>query len=160
VFNPNKKLKLRVLLPVFLQLALLLNFSKSFRMSRFTLFTLAWKEIFPIIRPVIPPLLTTDHKGTMGRIGVLGGSSDYTGAPFYAADGALKFGCDLSFVFCSKDASIPIKSYSPELMVTAIYDDAKMLSSDQKTVDDEVSAAIYASFTTNTVDRYKKLLIK
>jgi NAD(P)H-hydrate repair Nnr-like enzyme with NAD(P)H-hydrate dehydratase domain len=126
---------------LFLGLVLSLDYSKSFRMSRFTLFTLTWKELFPIIRPVVPPLLTTDHKGSMGRIGVLGGSSDYTGAPFYAADAALKFGCDLSFVYCSKDASVPIKSYSPELMVTAFYDDTKMMSSDQKIIDEEVYTA-------------------
>lgn len=43
------------------------------------------------------------------------------GAPYYAAASALKMGADLSFVFCAKEATIPIKSYSPELMVAAFY---------------------------------------
>lgn len=71
----------------------------------------------------MPPLLETEHKGSMGRIGVIGGSKDFSGAPYYAAVSALKFGADLSWVYCSKSASLPIKSYSPELMVTPFYDD-------------------------------------
>lgn len=57
----------------------------------------------------------------MGRIGVIGGSEDYTGAPFYASKAALLFGADLVFVFCAQEALVPIKSYSPEFMVTALY---------------------------------------
>lgn len=34
----------------------------------------------------------------------------------------MKFGGDLSYVFCSKQSSIPIKSYSPEFMVSSFYD--------------------------------------
>ena len=30
-------------------------------------------------------------------------------------------GGDLAYVFCAKEAAIPIKSYSPELMVTPFY---------------------------------------
>ena len=76
-----------------------------------------------------------------GRIGVIGGSRQYTGAPFYAAMAALKLvssnkacsgdclitwlmhvlcvvqGADLVTVFCAQDAAVAIKSYSPELMV-------------------------------------------
>lgn len=31
------------------------------------------------------------------------------------------FGADLVSVFCANEASIPIKSYSPDLMVTPLY---------------------------------------
>jgi len=48
---------------------------------------------------------------------VIGGSPDYTGAPYYAGAASLKAGADISHVFCYKDAAIPIKSYSPELIV-------------------------------------------
>lgn len=34
-------------------------------------------------------------------------------------------GADLAFVFCAKEAAIPIKSYSPELMVAAFYSEEK-----------------------------------
>lgn len=76
----------------------------------------------------VPPLVSTAYKGQMGRIGVIGGSPDYTGAPYYAAESALKFGADLVFVFCAKEAAIPIKSYSPELMVTPFYEEERILS--------------------------------
>ena len=48
---------------------------------------------------------------------MVGGSIEYTGAPYYAAMASLRAGCDLSFVVCPQDALIPIKSYSPELIV-------------------------------------------
>lgn len=76
-----------------------------------------------IFRSITPALDFSSHKGGHGKIGVLGGSVEYTGAPFYAAQSALKFGADLAFIFCSKFALIPIKSYSPELMVAEAYDD-------------------------------------
>lgn len=70
------------------------------------------------------PVLTNDlHKGQSGRIGVFGGSPDYTGAPYFAAISALKVGADLVHIFCCAGAAIPIKSYSPELMVHPVLDD-------------------------------------
>jgi ATP-dependent NAD(P)H-hydrate dehydratase len=66
---------------------------------------------------LIPALTFASHKGQHGRVGVLGGSLEYTGAPYYAGMSALKAGADLSFVLCTSHAAIPIKSYSPELIV-------------------------------------------
>uniref|UniRef100_M4B3L4 ATP-dependent (S)-NAD(P)H-hydrate dehydratase n=1 Tax=Hyaloperonospora arabidopsidis (strain Emoy2) TaxID=559515 RepID=M4B3L4_HYAAE len=57
------------------------------------------------------------HKGEQGRVGVIGGSFEYTGAPFYAGTSSLKTGADLCHVFCVEEAAIPIKCYSPELIV-------------------------------------------
>ncbi|EJK62079.1 hypothetical protein THAOC_17323 [Thalassiosira oceanica] len=70
---------------------------------------------------LFPPLTSTSHKGSHGRIAVLGGNEKYTGAPYYAANAALHCGVDLATVFCASEASVPIKCYSPELMVQAIY---------------------------------------
>jgi len=42
------------------------------------------------VKQIVPPLNGNRHKGQAGRIGVLGGSRLYTGAPFYAAASALK----------------------------------------------------------------------
>lgn len=81
----------------------------------------AWPVVESLVRMVVPPLSEAGHKGTMGRIGVIGGSADYSGAPYYAAVSALKMGADLSWVYCSEKGSIPIKSYSPELMATPFY---------------------------------------
>jgi NAD(P)H-hydrate repair Nnr-like enzyme with NAD(P)H-hydrate dehydratase domain len=74
-----------------------------------------WSVVESFVRMVVPPLSEVGHKGTMGRIGVIGG------APYDSAVSALKMGADLSWVFCSEKASIPIKGYSPELMVTSFY---------------------------------------
>lgn len=57
------------------------------------------------------------HKGQAGKIGVVGGCSEYTGAPYFAAMSALKMGADLAHVFCAEGAGQVIKSYSPELIV-------------------------------------------
>lgn len=81
----------------------------------------AWPVVESLVKMVVPPLSEAGHKGTMGRIGVIGGSADYCGAPYYAAVSALKMGADLSWVYCSEKGSIPIKSYSPELMATPFY---------------------------------------
>lgn len=67
------------------------------------------------------PLSPTSYKGSSGRVGILGGSARYTGAPYYAGMASLKVGADLAFVFCAEEASIPIKTYSPELMVAPVY---------------------------------------
>lgn len=65
----------------------------------------------------IPKLTCDKHKGNYGRVAVIGGSFEYTGAPYFAAYTALRIGADLSHVFCMKSAGIPIKCYSPELIV-------------------------------------------
>jgi ATP-dependent NAD(P)H-hydrate dehydratase len=53
-----------------------------------------------------------------GKVGVLGGSKEYTGAPFYAALSALRSGADLSHIFTPfSEALIPMKCYSPEIIV-------------------------------------------
>ena len=38
---------------------------------------------------------------------------------------SLKVGADLAFVFCAQEASVPIKCYSPELMVAPVYSAAE-----------------------------------
>lgn len=57
------------------------------------------------------------YKGACGRVAVVGGSLEYTGAPYFAATASLRGGGELAHVFCAEDAAIPIKSYSPELIV-------------------------------------------
>ncbi|KAH0836732.1 Ribokinase-like protein [Lanmaoa asiatica] len=78
------------------------------------------KVIIDQIKQIIPPLNGTLHKGQSGRVGVLGGALDYTGAPFFAAMSALRLGADLSHVICAPTAAQAIKSYSPDLIVHPI----------------------------------------
>lgn len=66
---------------------------------------------------ILPALNHTRHKGQNGKICVIGGSMEYTGAPYYAAISSLKGGGDLAYILCTKSAAIPIKSYSPECIV-------------------------------------------
>lgn len=56
-------------------------------------------------------------KGSCGKIAVIGGSIEYTGAPFFAAISALRLGADLVHVICAPEAAPIIKAYSPELIV-------------------------------------------
>ncbi|KAF4086802.1 hypothetical protein AMELA_G00088530 [Ameiurus melas] len=79
-------------------------------------------DMLPLVKNTIPPLTSKKHKGQDGRVGVIGGCQEYTGAPYFAAISALKIGADLSHVFCTKDAATVIKSYSPELIVHPVLD--------------------------------------
>lgn len=101
-------------------------------------------ELFPRTMDVkfIPKLEQTSdrHKGQMGRIGVFGGSKEYTGAPYFAAISALRCGADLCHVFCATAAAGPIKCYSPELIVHGVVHD----SDDASTRDREHTATASA----------------
>ncbi|KAH9951146.1 Ribokinase-like protein [Amylocystis lapponica] len=78
------------------------------------------KHILDQVKQLIPPLNGSLHKGQSGRVAVLGGALDYTGAPFFASISALRIGADLSHVICSPTAAGAIKSYSPDLIVHPI----------------------------------------
>lgn len=69
------------------------------------------------LKEILPKLDKFKHKGMNGRIGVVGGCYEYTGAPYYSAISMLKGGGDLAHIFCTESAAIPIKSYSPEIIV-------------------------------------------
>lgn len=68
-------------------------------------------------RKCITPLLPHLHKGQNGRVCVVGGCEDYTGAPFFSARATALTGCDMTHVICDQSAATVIKSYSPDLMV-------------------------------------------
>ncbi|WFC98233.1 ATP-dependent NAD(P)H-hydrate dehydratase [Malassezia yamatoensis] len=71
---------------------------------------------------IISPLLPEFHKGQAGRVGILGGCREYTGAPFYASVSSMRLGCDMSFTICAPDAAAALKTYSPDLIVQPILD--------------------------------------
>jgi len=75
------------------------------------------KELLAKVQKMIPPMLESFHKGQLGRVGVIGGSEDYTGAPYFSAMASAKLGCDMSHVICEPGAGAVIKTYSPNLMV-------------------------------------------
>ncbi|XP_061579333.1 ATP-dependent (S)-NAD(P)H-hydrate dehydratase [Cololabis saira] len=80
------------------------------------------EDLLSLVKSIVPPLTSKKHKGQDGRIGIIGGCQDYTGAPYFAAISALKVGADLSHVFCTREAATVIKSYSPELIVHPVLD--------------------------------------
>ncbi|TWU77929.1 hypothetical protein ED733_005307 [Metarhizium rileyi] len=69
------------------------------------------------VRQMVPPMLDKFHKGQLGRVAVIGGSQDYTGAPYFSAMASARLGCDMSHVVCTPAAAAVIKTYSPNLMV-------------------------------------------
>lgn len=74
-------------------------------------------EILSKVYKMVPPMLDKFHKGQLGRVAVIGGSEDYTGAPYFSAMASAKLGCDMSHVICEHSAGMVIKTYSPNLMV-------------------------------------------
>ncbi|EEF45344.1 ATP-dependent (S)-NAD(P)H-hydrate dehydratase [Ricinus communis] len=96
-----------------------------------------------ILRAITPVLDQTKHKGQAGKIAVIGGCREYTGAPYFAAISALKIGADLSHVFCTKDAAPVIKSYSPELIVHPILEESYSIGDgDMKYISGKVVAEV------------------
>ncbi|EAW13887.1 ATP-dependent (S)-NAD(P)H-hydrate dehydratase [Aspergillus clavatus NRRL 1] len=75
------------------------------------------KVLFQKVRKIVPPLVDKFHKGQHGRVAVIGGSLDYTGAPYFSSMASARLGMFLSHVICERSAATVIKSYSPNLMV-------------------------------------------
>ncbi|KAI0987852.1 hypothetical protein GJ496_000802, partial [Pomphorhynchus laevis] len=65
----------------------------------------------------IPLLGRSLHKGQCGRIGIVGGSTEYSGAPYFAGIASLRAGADYVIVMSHAEAAPAIKTYSPELIV-------------------------------------------
>jgi ATP-dependent NAD(P)H-hydrate dehydratase len=78
-----------------------------------------------IASDIVPRFTSAAHKGSHGKVAVVGGSFEYTGAPYYAAISSLKTGADLSWVVCTEPAGTPIKSYCPELIVLPALPDSR-----------------------------------
>ncbi|KAF8561210.1 hypothetical protein P879_09956 [Paragonimus westermani] len=70
-----------------------------------------------LLREFIPPISSSKHKGEMGRLVVVGGSKEYTGAPYFSGISALHCGADLVHIICADAAANVIKTYSPDLIV-------------------------------------------
>ncbi|EEA06691.1 carbohydrate kinase domain-containing protein, putative [Cryptosporidium muris RN66] len=74
-------------------------------------------KLIDAVRSIVPQLNMDLRKGSLGKIGVIGGSLEYTGASYFAGISSLTIGADLCHIFCTPEASLPIKSYSPDLIV-------------------------------------------
>lgn len=63
------------------------------------------------------------HKGNNGRLLIIGGSADYSGAPAIAGMAAIGAGTDLVYVASPQKAADAIKSTSPDLIVKSLNGD-------------------------------------
>lgn len=81
---------------------------------------------------MIPPLSDKLHKGQAGRVGVIGGSFSYTGAPTFASLSSMRFGADMTHTICEPSAGNVIKTYSPDLIVHPILSQEKSITDIKK----------------------------
>jgi len=98
------------------------------------------KELLGKVYKMIPPMLEKFHKGQLGRVAVIGGSEDYTGAPYFSGMASAKLGCDMSHVICEPGAAQVIKTYSPNLMVHPYMRQEKNLAHNETV--DSISQAV------------------
>lgn len=66
---------------------------------------------------------SSSHKGNNGRLLVVGGSRDYSGAPAIAGMAAIGAGADLVYVMAPEKAAEAIKATSPDLIVKSLDGD-------------------------------------
>jgi ADP-dependent NAD(P)H-hydrate dehydratase / NAD(P)H-hydrate epimerase len=69
------------------------------------------------------PRPATAHKGDYGRLLIIGGSENFTGAPAFSALAATKCGTDLVYVASPAKTSEIIASYSPDLITIKLPGD-------------------------------------
>ena len=101
-----------------------------------TLSATSAQQLMQSVKRIIPPLSSAKHKGQAGRIGIVGGSRDYTGAPFFASMSSMRFGCDMSYTICTPEAGNVIKTYSPDLIVNRLLDPDRPWEEVEKSVDE------------------------
>ena len=84
------------------------------------------------------------HKGNNGRLLIVGGSKDYSGAPAIAGMAAIGAGCDLVYVATPEKSAEAIKSTSPDLIVKSLEGDKLSLSHSSEILElaDSVDAVI------------------
>ena len=75
------------------------------------------RSLLAEVKQLIPPLSAEMHKGQAGRVAVVGGCLDYTGAPFFSAMSSMRLGSDMSHNICEPSAGSVIKTYSPDCIV-------------------------------------------
>ena len=66
---------------------------------------------------LLPKRAEKNHKGQYGKVLIIGGSKQYSGAPALAGMAALQMGIDLVYVFAPKCVADVIRTYSPNLIV-------------------------------------------
>jgi ATP-dependent NAD(P)H-hydrate dehydratase len=94
------------------------------------------KTILNEVKQLIPPLSSELHKGQAGRVAVVGGCLDYTGAPFFSAMSSMRLGSDMSHNLCEPSAGNVIKTYSPDCIVHGTFKYGRDYSEIKKEVEE------------------------
>jgi NAD(P)H-hydrate epimerase len=75
------------------------------------------------VKYFVKPRESHSKKGDFGRVLVVGGSKDYSGAPALVALAALRTGADLAIVAAPKSVADVIRSFSPNIIVKKLNHD-------------------------------------
>ncbi|MCP8308198.1 MAG: NAD(P)H-hydrate dehydratase [archaeon] len=75
------------------------------------------------VRYSMKPRHKYSKKGDFGRLLIVGGSKEYSGAPTLAALAALRTGVDIAIIAAPKSVADVIRSFSPNLIVRRLKDD-------------------------------------
>ncbi|CAO1630047.1 unnamed protein product [Parajaminaea phylloscopi] len=90
------------------------------------------RSLLAEVKQMIPPLSEKLHKGQAGRVGIVGGSRNYTGAPYFASMSCMRFGADMSYTICDPEAGNALKTYSPDLIVNPILGESRPIADVRK----------------------------
>ena len=106
-----------------------------------------------IAKCILPLSYDTSYKGSSGRVAIIGGNELYVGAPYFAGMAALQTGVDLVSIYTAYEATIPIKCFSPDLMVQSIYrtSDLPNLNDENDMMIDFSNDPIVQNIVNNTV---------
>ncbi|AKI97188.1 bifunctional ADP-dependent NAD(P)H-hydrate dehydratase/NAD(P)H-hydrate epimerase [Kosmotoga pacifica] len=72
-----------------------------------------------LARELLPERPPWGHKGTFGRVCIVGGSPDYTGAVLLSALGSLRVGAGMIYTFTPKNAQSVVRNHLPEAIAIA-----------------------------------------
>lgn len=69
-----------------------------------------------LAKKLLPDRYPWEHKGSYGKVLIVGGSENYTGAPLMAAQGALISGCGKVITYTPKNAQAVIRNNIPQVI--------------------------------------------
>ncbi len=116
-----------------------------------------------MVSVLIPPRRMRAKKGDNGTVLIVGGSKLYHGAPLLAALAAYRSGVDLVYVAVPESIAIPLRAYTPSIIVLPLPDSRltkgsvnRLLGMLPKHVD---AAAIGMGLSISRVEALKELMI-
>ena len=74
------------------------------------------------VSKILPDRNKTGHKGTFGKVGVIGGCRGMSGAPYLSGYSALKMGAGLVKVAVPESIQATVAAYTPELITCGLTD--------------------------------------